>query len=342
MTTSLFQKRISTDTQIKFLTMLGQLLDEGFSMKDGLDFLEILLNDEGDWIEEVSQDLAAGTRLDVALKKQDFPDWITSQIYFAHQQGKVAESLSSCGQQLVNERNRKKELKSLLSYPAFLIIFMVGMLFAMRSFLLPQMQSMVNTEDSLAHLAILFIRFSPHLIIVSGLLLLSFIVFIKIYQKRQSVIQSASLLTSFPMLGEIFKHFYSYRFAMEWSSLLNSGLSMQSIVSIMQEEQTTSMMQEMGRLLENGLLQGRSIAEIIEELSFFNSEFSAVIMHGQKIGNLAESLSVYADQCLGYLNERIEKIFQYIQPVLFIIIALLIVIIYGSMLFPMFSFMDQL
>lgn len=311
-------------------------------MKDGLSFLEILLTGEGDWIKEVSYDLAEGTRLDVALKKQDFPDWITSQIYFAYQQGKVADSLSSCGEQLESERKRKKELKSLLSYPAFLMIFMIGMLVAMRLFLLPQMQSMVNTEDSLAHLAVLFIRFSPHLIIANGFLLLSFIVFIKIYQQQQSVIRTASLLTSFPMLGELFRQFYSYRFAREWSSLLNSGLSMQSIVSIMQEEQTTSMMQEMGWLLEKGLLQGRSIPEIVQELSFFNDEFPAVIRHGQKIGNLADSLSVYADQCLGHLNERIQNIFQYIQPILFILIALLIVIIYGSMLFPMFSFMNQL
>lgn len=342
LTTSLFQKQIPITLQIKFLSMLGQLLAEGFSMKDALIFLEILLKDEGQWIEEISFHLAEGGSLDAALKSLDFPDWITSQIYFAHQQGKIAEALQSCGQQLQNEQDRKKELRSLLSYPIFLIFFMIGMLFAMRLFLLPQMKSMIDAEEGLAQLAVLFIQYSPHLIILSALFFLVLVLFLKIYQRQQSVIKSADLLTSFPIVGNLFTQFYSYRFAKEWSSLLNSGLSMQSIVSIMQEEQTTLMMQEIGQLLEAGLLEGRTLSEIINQLHFFNDEFAAIVMHGQKIGNLSDSLNVYAQQCLAQLNEMIQKLFRYIQPVLFIIIALLIVIIYGSMLFPMFSFMDQL
>ncbi|MDO5456963.1 MAG: competence type IV pilus assembly protein ComGB [Atopococcus tabaci] len=342
MTTSLFPKQIPITLQIKFLSMLGQLLAEGFSMKDALGFLEILLKDEGAWIKEVSLCLAEGRGLDAALKALDFPDWITSQIYFAHQQGKIAEALQSCGQQLQSERDREKDLQSLLSYPIFLIFFMVGMLFAMRLFLLPQMKSMVDAEAGLAQLAILFIQYSPHLIILSALLLLSSICFLKIYQKRQSVLKTADLLTSFPIIGSLFIQFYSYRFAKEWSSLLNSGLSMQTIVSIMQEDQTTLMMQEIGQILEVGLLEGKTLSEIIKQFSFFNDEFSAIVMHGQKIGSLADSLDLYAQQCLAQLNERVQKLFRYIQPVLFIIIALLIVIIYGSMLLPMFSFMDQL
>lgn len=335
-------KVIKRTDQIKFLTMLGQLLDQGFSMKESLVFLHIVLGKKNPWIADVTSHLEAGHRLDEALKDQQFPAWICSQLYFAHHHGHLAESLIQCGKQMQIELDRQKELGSLLTYPIFLIMFMVGMLMALRFILLPQFQSMVPQDQKLAQAAVQFIYYSPHLILGCLGLSLGLTLYVRHYQKKHSAMDLARLLSRIPILSPYVKIFYTYRFTKEWSALLESGLSMQELVGIMTQKETTALMQDIGTYLQAGLIQGQALDQIMGQFSFFKAEYADVILHGQKIGALADSLAVYAEQCLSELDTAVKKVFALVQPVLFVLIAALLVVIYGSMLLPMFSFMDTL
>lgn len=339
---TIFPKTVNPYIQIKFLRMLGQLLEEGFSMKEALNFLVIVLGKKEAWIQEVSHKIESGRSLDGAIRDYQFPDWICSQLYFAHHHGRLAHTLIQCGNQLDGEQKRKKEMMGLLSYPVFLIFFMLGMLMALRFILLPQFQAMVPQDDRLAQAGINFIYYSPYLILFIFLLAIASVIAMKIYEKKTSATAMATLLSQIPLLSPFVKKFYTYRFTNEWAALLKSGLSMQELVSIMTQKETTPLMQEIGQALEKGLLQGRGIHQIMANFPFFLEEYTNVIQHGQKIGALAESLGVYAKECLTELDRSIKKVFAMIQPVLFLFIAALLVVIYGSMLLPMFSFMDSL
>lgn len=311
-------------------------------MQEALPFLAIILDKKNTWVPLIIRDLSRGKRLDEALRNLAFPDFIQSQIYFAHQQGNLAEALLKTADQLQAEEDRKKEFKSLLTYPSFLLLMMMGMLLAMHFFLLPQMKSMLSEVDQVTHLALNFIEYGPLLMAMFIILLFLGVAYIRHYQKSKSAFAGASLLVRLPFVGSFFRHFYTYRFAQEWAGLLSSGLSMRRIVTIMQQEESSQLLKEMGHELEVGLLNGKRLDVILQDLPFFDDELSLVVMHAQKIGNMADSLDVYASQTLAMLNEKVKKAFQYIQPFLFLVIAALIVVIYGSMLMPMFSFMDQL
>ena len=49
---------------------------------------------------------------------------------------------------------------------------------------------------------------------------------------------------------------------------------------------------------------------------------------------------VYASFCENEFNQRIEKMMEKLQPIIFIFVALMIIAIYGALMLPVFSIME--
>lgn len=342
---TIFHEKRRAKEQADFLQKLGELLAAGFSMQDALQFLGIISSKET-WIKGVQQGLKEGGRLDEELVKVDFPEQITAQLFLAQIHGRFAETLISCGRQMKSQAKQRQELAGLLQYPVLLIVFLVGMLMSMRFILMPHMQSMTGTgqgsETGLARAAVGFIYYSPQWLLASAVSLgfLSFLM--HVYLKRKSALQKAVLFSAFPLLKSFVRLYYTYRFGKEWSLLFRSGLTMQEITGLMQEDGTSRLMKEVGESMEKTLRQGYDFKTALEQFPFFMTEMGGVIVHGESTGNVGAELGMFADDCLQRLNHRLQKSFQYIQPVLFFVIALMIVSIYAALLLPMFSMVKEI
>lgn len=333
-----YQNKLKIEVQVKFMKMLSELLDEGFSMKDALDFLTLILDPKKKWIPFIKQRLETGERLDQGMDEAGFPKWVTSQIFLSQEHGLLAASLLSASDQLDNERKKKKELLSLLHYPLFLSIFLVGMLLAVRFILLPNFSS--YQEGSSSHIAILFVYYFPHLFLVFLTLLLFLVWRFRKYQSAHSAMEAASKLAYFPFISTLFQDFYTYRFTLEWSAMMKSGLQMQEITQIMQYPEVSPLVQEIGKRLDTHYQEGKSTSEIIAPLSFLSSQLTYMIQHGESTGNLAKELEIFSKTTFENLNQKLDNIFKWIQPLLFIFIGFIIVNIYAAMLIPMFDMME--
>ena len=75
---------------------------------------------------------ALGNSFHLELEKLGFPTKVCAQIYFASHYGNYGQTIMRCGDQLLKELEHKKKLKSLLTYPLLLILFLLGMLLMMR------------------------------------------------------------------------------------------------------------------------------------------------------------------------------------------------------------------
>lgn len=339
--TIISRNEISKTEQINFLQTLGELLKEGFSLKSSLDYLEIITH-KSDWITQVIEDVSTGKRLDETLQKHKFPAWITSQIYLSYYHGLLDNTLLAVSEQLKNENKQKEELGRLLQYPSILLLMMLGMLFGMRIFLLPQAESMIDKDNMIGIFTMGIIHYAPYLLL--SIILIVFLVYlgVKRYFENKSAIAEVEFLIRFPIIKSFLKDYYTFRFTQEWSALLKSGLNMQDIVRIMQEDSMTPLMQDIGKKMEDKLKEGESLGKIMQEFSFLKKECYFIIIYGETTGALSKHLEIYSQQVIYHLHMRLEKMFQWIQPVLFIIIALLVVLTYMAMLLPMFDILNSL
>lgn len=328
-----------------FLKRLGHLLLEGFSLQDALHFLKTT----GDktmrlWIESIEQGMNQGQPFYRQLKELAFPNQICSQIYFSMIHGYFAQTIYDCGEQLLAKMNRKKSLQQLLAYPMMLVIFMIGMLFAMRYILLPHIAQITTSGTSHmglgTKLVFLLIRESPIILIVTGLIGGILIVLFRLYLSEKSAIETSTILVKMPIATDLLRLYYTQFLAMEWGQLIKGGTRLKEIIDIMKSDTNSNLVNELGVVMTDYLMRGYTFSEAISEFEFLNEELVDIIDFGEQSSDLGKELLLYSSQCEEELQLRIERLMTFIQPIVFIGIGLTIVAIYAALLLPTFSMLN--
>lgn len=352
---AIFQKRPTKATkslksrhsQAVFLKRLGHLLEEGFSIQGALFFLERTGNrDIQYWVQSIQDGLSRGESLHRELAQLNFSDQICSQIYFSVIHGQFAQTISQCGHQVYIKMERQKKLQQLLTYPSMLLVFMVGMLFAMRYILLPHItQLTTSSSDHLGMgttMVLVLIRESPIIIIIVSLLTVIGIIGFYYYLSTKTAIEKSIIFASVPLVSPLVQLYYTQFLAMEWGQLIQSGIQLREMTEIMMAVQSSPFVKEMGDYISTYLQEGHSLYQAVDDLIFLKEEFSDIIEFGDQSSNLDKELVIYANQCEEELTLAIEKWMTYIQPLVFIGIGLMIIAIYAALLLPTFSLLNSI
>jgi competence protein ComGB len=85
---------------------------------------------------------------------------------------------------------------------------------------------------------------------------------------------------------------------------------------------------------------GQEFHRKIANYHFFTPELALIIEYGEMKSKLGDELLVYSDESWRQFFEKIEKAMNLIQPLIFLFVALMIVLIYAAMLLPIYSQMD--
>lgn len=96
-------KKWSNKTQALFLTQVGELLEEGFTLQETLAFAKLLIPKQEHVISKMMEQLLMGERFDEALHLVGYADSICSQIYLSMSTGSFALSCRTIGQYLAQK-----------------------------------------------------------------------------------------------------------------------------------------------------------------------------------------------------------------------------------------------
>lgn len=339
-----FHKNPTHSIQGAFLMKLSSLVQEGFTLGEALEFLIKIMPKEETWIQLITNQLENGDRFDEAIRTLGFPERVCSQIYLSLIHGRFSYALNLSGKYLSDKEKQKKDLIKLLHYPFILLLFMSGILLAMRVVLLPSFELLYDTSDQnlswINRFAIIFIRQFPTLLFFSTIVIVALFILLKQKLKEWSEIRKATFFMQVPLLNKLLQLYYTHFFSYEWSQLLRSGYQMNAIIELMQTKEATKLMREVADHMETQLTAGQNFKESMQELIFFNPELGLIILHGEATSRLASELALYAQSCQDLMHSKIQKIFSWIQPVIFLIVAFLILCIYLALLLPTFSMME--
>lgn len=328
-----------------FLKRIGMLLEDGYAIKDALEFLaKIESGIVYDWTQRLQSELLTGGTFHKALENIGFSDRTCSQIYLAAQYGNYGQTIRQCGEHLLEKNDKRLKLRSLASYPVLLVGFLVGILIVMRVLIFPYMETLLTSMGSsdavYSNGVVAIIYYSPY--IISAVVIYHLILYylLKQYLKSKTLIERVKFYTRIPLLKMYLKDYYSHFFFLEWGQLFYNGCSFQEIIQIMQGGDSSKLLNETGRHLSDKMLAGKSVYEAISSLPYFYEEGLLVISHGENIGKLGIEMLLYADYCETRLNTRIEKMMERIQPIIFSLVGLMIVAIYAALMLPMFTMME--
>lgn len=337
-------KTITETQQAFFLTKLAVLVGEGFSLKESLLFLRIMLPKQVIWLNQALKRLEEGEEFFRVLSRLGFSERISSQVYLAQIHGQFSQVLADSGTYLEEKMQRKRKLKQLLHYPLLLVIFMFGILFGIRILLLPHFNELFQQDGSFSSmvsgLAIGLIYYFPYLFVGLICSVLVGKISLNSYFKQQTAITKAKFIVAIPYIGNLVKLYYTYYFSYEWAQLFKSGYSMLRIIEVMRAKETAKIMQEVASEMEIGMKKGIELNTIITQFPFFTTELGAIVFHGELTSQLASELTLYGQICQNELVLKIEKMMNWIQPLVFILVAFFILCIYLALLLPMFTMME--
>lgn len=333
------QRTWNRRARFEFVELLGELLEAGFTMQESLIFMKELLPKNRQGIDTLLQKLSLGESVHQGFASLGYKEKQVTQLYLANIHGDLVGTLRYIASQTKDERRQREQLSKVLAYPLLLIVFLIGMMLLMRVLLVPQLLLLNQTSQGNSHLLENMIHFP---LFLGGSMLVILFIAGGIYWrlKKSTAIKRSLFYSRLPLFSLFYRYYYTSFFANEWGILLKRGLELQVILKIMQVKGNANLMMEVSQILDEGLAKGYPLHEEIGKWSFFTKEFATIIQRGEIKGKLGDELIVYAQRLWQELHKRLERIMLWIQPVTFIAVAILILVIYGALLLPIYQEMD--
>ncbi|MDN6639293.1 MAG: type II secretion system F family protein [Tetragenococcus sp.] len=319
----------------QFLEMLVSLLENGFSLQESLAVMQRNQQFSPEILQCFTTGLKEGATFAECFYQAGFSLQEMTQVQLADVHGNVVTTLKNILSTMQILRKQKKELSKVATYPMLLFIFVLVLLFAMRFFLLPSLlqSGMIDTS----HWSVALIAYGPF-VMVGLLFVIGFLVGGCLwYTQQQSVIKRAVFTANLPMIGFLYKMYQTSYFALEWGKMFKRGLEARQILAFMETVNPQSLVASLAKELNDALSQGKSLAAELEHYTFLLPEFSLIILQGEVKGKLGEELLLYSQLLTKRIVEKVEGWIRWVQPLVFLFVAVLIMAIYIAMFLPMYE-----
>lgn len=330
-----------------FLGRLSVLLQEGYTFHDGLVLLLPYHSKHfSDLLERVEKDLKAGLGVTDILMNLGFPSHTLLPVFVAEVDGRLAEALKGIADRMRQSEERRKKLRNLLLYPITLFFFLTIFLFVFRTYFIPNLQAMTlarkGAENGFSSLLPLLVSRIPDAMIGCSIFLVCIVGSGLLIYRRLSTTRKIRFLMSLPIARSLFSKWMTREFAGELGSLLQSGLSMQDALEVLEKQKINPVLSEIAMSVKGHVIYGENFDSAIRLTHGLRDELSAYAKHGSDSGYLAKELLLFSENLHELIEEDMGKCLALLQPVLFTILAFCILAAYLALLLPVYSMFDNL
>ena len=322
-------KKIKRTQQAEYLLIISKLLRNGFSLSQSINCLR-LLDSENKVLERINNDLHSGKMLSQALQHLQLPSVIYNQLIIAQEHGNIALAIEQTGQLMQTQTKQKNKLKELLIYPCFILAFLLTMLVGMKLFIIPQLQVAGGGKN-----IDLFLGLLLGIILFTGI---AFVIFSwKMHQKAEY--QQAQILVKLPFVGKIYLNFFQFIILQGLGMQLASGMNLYEICESNNRFQKDSIQAFLASRFINNVANGQGLLNFIEEEILLPKQLRVLLEAGESGTQLADDLLLLAELKFEETSQGLKKILNMIQPVLFGVIAIVVIATYLMILLPIYGMM---
>ncbi|KXZ18509.1 competence type IV pilus assembly protein ComGB [Bacillus nakamurai] len=333
--------------QANLLKRLGEMTEKGYSLIEGLRLLELQLHKRQ--LAEMTagiRQLREGDAFYQVLQVMSFHKEAVSICYFAEKHGELPAAMKQSGELLQRKLAQTNQIRKMLRYPMFLIFSVCVMFYLLQSMIIPQFsgiyQSMnMKTSRSTALIFAFFQHFHEACAILIFFAFIMFVYYLFVFRKK-SPQDKMLLFVKIPLIGKAAVLFNSYFFSLQLSSLLKSGLSIYDSLTAFKEQSFLPFYRQEAENIIERLKAGETIESALYRHPCYENDFAAAVSHGQLSGQLHRELFTYSQFMMERLEQNAEKYTGILQPVIYGVVAGMILIVYLSMLMPMYQMMNQM
>lgn len=331
----------------EFLIRIGHLLDQGYTIPDSLElFLKYEKEKLKPMLKQILEELKRGSSFSESLVKLDIPKSIISFVYFSEHYGNLARGLVDGGDLLRKTEENKIKLQKIIKYPLFLFWVLIVFFVVMYQYLFPQFILLFSTINIplplLTRIFLSALEWMPlFFLLILILVFILLIYFFSIFQ-RKPILQKAVTICKIPIIGCYYQMLITYFFSQNLSCLVKNGMAIYDALILFKDHESFGYISKISEKLISKLEKGETLQQVLLSETVYLSGLAYIVEHGHSRGRLDEELDYFSKWVLSEVEERLKKQFMIVQPVLFLFIGIIVLVMFASILIPIFTLINGL
>lgn len=330
------KERLGAKEVLSLTREISQLLRSGLSLYDTLQSLkERRRSSKGkDLLSDILDQLKSGQSLSSALNRhaEIFDPIYLATVSVGEATGSLAKVFAQLTDRLEREQKMKQRLIAAISYPAFLGVFCLILIFGLLFFVIPSMQELF--EGRPLHPLTQFVLDLSVGLHTYGWLLLSFVTVFGVggfFLKRYLL----AFMQKIPLLKTLYLHASLIRFLRGTALLHSRGISLLEAIKLARSSVRYLPLRLSIEKAEEKLIEGKSLSSIWAKESAVPPLVLRMIAVGEESGKMAEVLGHLAEIYHDEMERELSQLTTYLQPLLLLTLGLIIGLVLLSVLLPM-------
>lgn len=301
-------------------------------------------------LQSVHDDVQAGKQLSEGLAKYPavFNELFVSMVSVGEISGNLEEVLDILAVQLEKEHDLISKVRGAMIYPSVIVVAMIGIAILMLTYILPKItQTFIDMEVALPATTMLVINLSNALRnhwLIALSLGIGLIVGFRVASKTDAGKHALHwLVLRLPIVGSIIIKVNCARFARIYSSLLKSGISVVTALTIVARTLGNVYYKEALTQGIEEIQKGTELSKIIGQYpKLFPILVPQIIQVGEETGkteNVLQRLAEFYEEEVSQITKNMSSI---IEPILMLLIGGAVGFFAVAMLQPMYSVLENI
>jgi general secretion pathway protein F len=341
------RRRIPKKALYLFIRELATLLEGGIPIDRSL---RLLMNTQQnratkEVLEDVLNSLKSGRSFAQALANYPaiFPPVYISMIQAGEEGGALPNVLKRLTEYEERMEKVKSALISALVYPLILLFTGILSIIVIVAYVVPTFTEIFESMDMPTPLPIYILggisKFTSvyGVVILIGLLLLVLLYTRVLKRNRRIRTKSDRIKLKLPYVGRILWDIETSRFALTLGILLQNGVSLVRSLELVQNTISNSYLSDCVERAKAEVKRGVSLTASLAKMNFLPGHNIHILAAGEETGSMDKMLLKIADNQDYELQERINRVMAFLEPIIILFMGLVIGLIVVSLLSSVFS-----
>lgn len=337
--------RFSDKDKMELYKELSVLLSSGVDFRKALEILKEQQKKpkHKDLIQSITKKVVQGKSLFEALKESGkFSAYEYYSIKIGEETRKLGEVLLELHQYFDRKVKMKRQLLSVFTYPAFVLLLTFGVLYFMMKYVVPMFASVFKQfGKELPNLTKKIIYVSEHFSdfsVVFVLLIISAIG-IHFYFRKHTLYRKhlSAFLMRLPFFGKLIKKIYVTRFCQSLSLLLSAKTPLVNSLDLVQKMISFYPLERSLDAVKKEVTKGGLFSKALSKHSIYDFKLISLVSVAEQINELDGMFERLAKQYDEELQHQTKMIGVVMEPLIIVIIGIVVGTVLIAMYSPMFD-----
>lgn len=300
-------------------------------------------------IRAVHSDISKGDTLAISMRRQGgvFPPMLCNMVEAGEASGSLDKSFSRMATQFEKDAQLQSAVKKAMIYPIVLIVVMIGVVFAMMTFVIPKFMGMFEeiggelpaVTVALIKVSDFFVAYWWAILIGAGLLFVGYKLFYSMPAGQNFV---DKLKLKIPALGPVQTKSACARLGRTLCTLLAAGVPMIDALDITARSMDNVHYRTAMKEAKDQVTRGVPLSRPLKTCGLFPPMVIHMVSIGEETGNIESMLENVATYYEEDVQTATESMMALMEPAIIIVMAGVVGFLVIAMLSPMFSLYESL